>query len=119
MLDIIPSDELELLYSNNIRFEAIESAFPSLETKTQDSILLLRFARYKLRKAHKYEDQFRTTEFATILEESGLSNEVASQLEVCFESFFSIDEYISAHRLEELELFLVKKDIMETALQNR
>lgn len=116
MFEHIGIGNLEILYPTQLRFKSVESVLDVLSEDAYNAVQLLRFTRYRLRCAAMKERQFKALNFASILVEAGVESSIAEKIEHCFEDQFDFNSYLSMAHFEVLEMFLIKRDIVSSAL---
>ncbi len=108
-----PREDLAMIYSSANRVSAVEIVFDRLSEKVQDAVDILRYARIALYKAEMSETTFLALDLAVVLVEAGLSASAAQKVADCFNHFFDFDAYICSKNLEELEMSLIKNELLD------
>ena len=117
MFDEIDANYLETLYQDELRFKSVESVLDLLSEDIYNAVKLLRFTRFTLKSAAMAERQFKALDYATVLSQAGVVAATAEKIEKCFEQCFDFNAYLSSKNFEDLEMFLIKKDIVISALE--
>ena len=110
--------DLDSIYQNQIGFETVEKMLPHLPESSVTAINIFRFTRYYLVEGGLETTDIPVTEISLHLERAGLPMLIAGQVESLFETQFPNVYCVNFNVLEEMELVLIKKHILEEMLDD-
>ena len=111
--------DLEALYQNQIGLETVERMPPELPEVFVKAINIFRLVRHYMLKGGIEAIDVPVPEISLRLEDSGFAPHLANQVQALFSEQFPNLYSINFNVLEELELALIKKHILDTMLEDK